>query len=197
VHSKKRYCIAIAMSISCLFVSTCLNIYYYLRNERNESYLNETMTRSIKSMSSSIVNAEVMLSFVVDNKTITREQTDELYFQYHEFSYSIRELEELYIKVRGEQRLFNSANEYHLEIYQFFEHLRVEMDKNIQTVRKLNDDEINYYNEMLNISKCCSNILQKYRNKRLFVKEDEWIKLLKTLSTVDGKETKNNNSLKV
>jgi hypothetical protein len=155
------------------------------------------MSRNVKNMIGSIVNAEVMLNFVIDTKTITKEQADELYFQYHEFAFSVQELEELYIKVRDEQRLFNPVNQHHFEAYQYFEHLRVEMDNSIQTVRKLNEDELKYYNRMLRITKLSSDILQKYRNTKLLIQRDEWSILLKKLSNVDGQETINNNSLKV
>lgn len=197
VYLKKRYFIAIIVSISCLFVSACLNICYYLRNKRYESYLDETMSRKVKNMIGSIVNAEVMLNFVIDTKTITKEQADELYFQYHEFAFSVQELEELYIKVRDEQRLFDPVNQQYFEVYQYFEHLRMEMDNNIQTVRKLNEDELKYYNRMFRITKFSSDILQKYRNTKLLIQKDEWSSLLEKLSTVDGKETTNNNSLKI
>lgn len=196
VYLGKRYYIAITVSISCLLVCACLDVTFYIKSKRYESYLNETMSRNVKSMIGSIVNAEVVLNYIVDSRTITREQADELYFQYHEFAYSLQELEELYVKVRDEHRVFNPANQYHFELYQFFEHLRTEMDSNIQNVKKLNDDELAYYNKMFNITRSYSDILQKYRSSKLLIQEDEWTNILKKISNVDYEETiKNNNSI--
>lgn len=186
MNLRKRYYIAVSVSISCLLVSACLNFSWVMKNKRYETYLNETMSRNLKTMTNSIVNADVMLDFVVSEQTISREQVDNLYFQYHEFAYSVQELEELYVKARGKQSMFNPVNQYHFEIYEFFEHLRTEMDTNLQTVRTINSEELIYYKRLFKLTEEYTDIVQTYRKSSLKVSKDEWVGLLKQLSNVDN-----------
>jgi hypothetical protein len=157
-----------------------------MKSKKYESYLDETISRNLKSMISSIVNADVMLSFVIDNENITREQVDELYFEYHEFAYSVQELEQMYIRVKDKQSMFNPVNQYHFELYQFFEHLKTEMDTTEQNIRKLSEEELVYYRRLFRLTETYTDTLQKYRKSKLKAGEEEWVKLLNNLSNVDN-----------
>jgi hypothetical protein len=82
--------------------------------------------------------------------------------------------------------MFNPVNQYHFEIYEFFEHLRTEMDTNLQTVRTINSEELIYYKRLFKLTEEYTDIVQTYRNSSLKVSKDEWVELLKQLSNVDN-----------
>jgi hypothetical protein len=193
LNFKRKYYIAVTLSISCLLISTFLNITNYMKNKRYESHLNEALTRNVKNMGISIVNADVMLSYVIDSQTITREQVEQLYFQSHEFAYCIQELEELYVKVTDKQSMFNPVNQYHFEIFQFFEHLRNRMENEAETVRKLSNEELIYYKRLFNLTECYTDVLQEYTNTKLTIAKEGWLNFLMKLSNIDNSGIIKNN----
>jgi hypothetical protein len=169
-----------------------------MRNKRYESYIEEAMSRNLKSMTSSIANADMLLDNVISKKTITREQVDQLYFQYHEFAYSIQELEHMYIDLQDKESMFNPFNQYHFELYEYFEHLRIEMSINSQLERELKDEEGVYYKRLFRLTESYMDILQKYSSMKLIIDKEDWVDLLNQLSNVDKLGViKDNNALKL
>lgn len=197
MYSRKGYYIVILILATCLLIDTCLNVSYYLKNKRYQYYINETVEKSFKTMTSSIVDADVLLDYIVEQKTITKEQTDQLYFEYHEFAFAVEELNEVYKMLKDEQGAFNEINEFHLEMYSFFENLKVQMEKNGQVVRKMDSNELKYYKRMFSYTEAYAEVLRKYKDVKLVVSEDEWIVLLKEFANIDNLSSTKRSSLSI
>lgn len=186
MNRRKRNYITAALFILVLLASIYIITSFYIKNKRYETYLNEIVLSQYRVMKFSILDADVLLGFIVEQKAITKEQADELYFDYHEFAYAVDNMENLYVNIRDEQKLFNPINQYHFEYYDFFEHLKDEMDKKNEARRELSDDEISYYKRMYTVTEVYTDIVDKYRKIKFSITKEEYVELLKKLANIDS-----------
>jgi hypothetical protein len=194
MNRRKRNYITAALFILVLLSSIYIITSFYIKHKRYETYLNEIVLSQYRVMKFSILDADVLLGFIVEQKAITKEQADELYFDYHEFAYAVDGMENLYVNIRDEQKLFNPINQYHFEYYDFFEHLKDEMDKKNETRRELSDDEISYYKRMFTVTEGYTDIVDKYRKIKFSITKEEYVELLKKLANIDSVISAQSNS---
>ncbi|WP_026896017.1 hypothetical protein [Clostridiisalibacter paucivorans] len=157
--------------------------YLYKLNYKYSRYFTKEIDSSVRKSKKDIEKNFEILNNVIRNKYINKDQWNDLGYGYRTVYSNMSFLKEIseHIRIKLDEKYNFETSDRHAytEYFTYFltSNIRFKLEDR-DTKYFLNEDELIYFNKMLNFTNKYLDILTKYNGIKKYVNEDKWLDLI-------------------